>query len=91
MQALRRKRLWRRLWEYDSARRRLWIGGQRCHHGAAGSIVATTACARAVSGRRSTSSDRSLLAMAVAGWALMAHDWEDRAVWFQRGRGPERS
>jgi hypothetical protein len=31
-----------------------------------------------------------LLALALAGWALMAHDWKDRALWFQRGRGPDR-
>jgi hypothetical protein len=28
--------------------------------------------------------------MALAGWALMAHDWKDRGLWFQRGPGPER-
>lgn len=90
MRALRRNRLWRKLLEYDSTRRRLWIGGQRCHHGATGSIVATTACARLVSGRRRASSkDRPLVALALAGWALMAHDWKDRSIWFQRGRGPE--
>ena len=92
MRALRRKRLWRKLLEYDSSRRRLWIGGQRCHHGAAGSIVATTACARAVrGGHRTPARDRPLLALALAGWALMAHDWKDRALWFQRGRGPDRA
>jgi hypothetical protein len=88
----RRKRLWRRLLEYDSTRRRVWIGGQRCHHGATGSIVATTACARLVTGRRdASSSDRPLVALALAGWALMVHDWKDRSIWFERGRGPERA
>ena len=24
---------------YDTARRRLWIGGQRCHHGATGALL----------------------------------------------------
>jgi hypothetical protein len=91
MRALRRKRLWRKLLEYDSTRRRLWIGGQRCHHGATGSIVATTACAGLVSGRRGTPSERPLVALALAGWALMVHDWKDRSIWFQRGRGPERA
>jgi hypothetical protein len=85
----RRKRFWRKLLEYDSARRRVWIGGQRCHHGATGSIVATTACARLVTVRRWPSSrDRPLLAAALAGWVLMVHDWKDRSIWFQRGRGP---
>ncbi|HEY1524415.1 MAG TPA: hypothetical protein VGF70_15495 [Solirubrobacteraceae bacterium] len=87
----RRKRFWRTLLEYDSSRRRVWIGGQRCHHGATGSIVATTACARLMTGwRRASSTDRPLVAMALAGWALMAHDWKDRGLWFQRGPGPER-
>jgi hypothetical protein len=85
----RRNRFWRKLLEYDSTCRRLWIGGQRCHHGATGSIVATTACAGLVSVRRRTSSrDRPLLALALAGWAMMVHDWKDRSIWFQRGRGP---
>ena len=47
---------------YDSARRRLWILGQRCHHGATGALLAA------------------------AGAFLMAHDWHDRSLWFQRGR-----
>lgn len=25
---------------YDSSRRRLWLKGQRCHHGAAGALLA---------------------------------------------------
>jgi hypothetical protein len=29
-----------------------------------------------------------LVALVVAGGALMVHDWKDRGVWFQRGRGP---
>jgi hypothetical protein len=27
---------------YDRSRRRLWIRGQRCHHGATGLLLATT-------------------------------------------------
>jgi hypothetical protein len=46
---------------YDTGRRRLWICGQRCHHGGVG------------------------LLLAALGSALMAHDWHDRALWFQRG------
>jgi hypothetical protein len=82
------KTLLGRLLEYDAASRRLWIVGQRCHHGAAGSIVATTAFGGLLSGRLRTSAHpRRLAAMALAGSALMAHDWKDRSVWFARGRG----
>jgi hypothetical protein len=64
---------------YDGPRRRLWIAGQRCHHGATGALLAASGAARAH--RR----PRRALAMAAAGSLLMAHDWKDRAVWFQRG------
>jgi hypothetical protein len=39
---------------------------------------------------RRGSGAKALLAMICAGSALMAHDWKDRSVWFQRGRGPRR-
>jgi hypothetical protein len=45
---------------YDLKRRRLWIGGQRLHHGLTGIFLAG------------------------AGMALMAHDWRDRSIWFDR-------
>jgi hypothetical protein len=45
----------------DPSRRRLWIGGQRVHHGATGVILAAV------------------------GTVLIAHDWNDRPVWFRRG------
>ena len=82
----------KRLLQYDSRRRRLWIAGQRCHHGAGGSLVALIACAGLVAGQtrpaeRLDRSPRSLVALVVAGGALMAHDWKDRAVWFARGAG----
>jgi hypothetical protein len=74
-----------RIFEYDALRRRLWILGQRCHHGATGSIVAAIGClALIVEGELS----RSLVALA-AGGALMAHDWQDRSLWFERGRGTQ--
>jgi hypothetical protein len=65
---------------YDAIQRRLWIQGQRCHHGATGAVLA---CAGAV----------VLLALRVpalagvvaAGGALMVHDWHDRRLWFARG------
>ena len=34
---------------------------------------------------------RSVLALTAAGGALMmVHDWKDRAMWFERGRGSQR-
>jgi hypothetical protein len=50
---------------YDSRRRRLWVLGQRCHHGATGALLAAV------------------------GAVLMAHDWKDRTIWFQRGWGSQ--
>ena len=50
-----------RLIRYDADKRRLWILGQRVHHGPTGIVLAAL------------------------GAALVAHDWKDRPVWFQRG------
>jgi hypothetical protein len=58
---------------YDAARRRLWIYGQRCHHGATGALLAGAGAAVGL---------KPLLA---AGAALMAHDWHDRKIWFKPG------
>ena len=30
---------------YDAVQRRLWISGQRCHHGATGAVLAALGCA----------------------------------------------
>jgi hypothetical protein len=46
---------------YDAGTRRLWVLGQRVHHGPTGIVLAAL------------------------GAALVAHDWKDRPVWFQRG------
>ena len=46
---------------YDAERRRVWICGQRMHHGLTGALLAA------------------------AGFALMAHDWSDRSLWFRSG------
>ena len=84
----------KKLVEYDALRHRLWIFGQRCHHGATGSIVAAAAFLALVSdpapiGKPYTG-PRSILALTAAGGALMmAHDWKDRAIWFERGRGSQ--
>lgn len=66
---------------YDTARRRLWILGQRCHHGATGALLAAAGCSTAAL-KAGAPSSAVLLA---AGTALMAHDWSDRRIWFQPG------
>jgi hypothetical protein len=82
----------RKLVEYDALRHRLWILGQRCHHGATGSVVAAAAFVALVT---ETTFDadpgpRSALALAAGcGALMMAHDWKDRAIWFERGRGSQ--
>ncbi len=63
---------------YDAARRRLWICGQRCHHGATGALLAAAGLTAAVKNPQA-------LAAVAAGTALMAHDWHDRSIWFQPG------
>ena len=75
----------RRLIEYDWLHRRLWILGQRCHHGATGSIVALAAALGLV---LDATTSPSLIALAT-GSLLMAHDWKDKSVRFQRGRGSQ--
>jgi hypothetical protein len=76
----------RRLVEYDAIKRRLWIGGQRCHHGATGALVAGLACVGLVAERHVAG---PMIALAVTGGALMAHDWKDHAIWFERGYGTQ--
>ena len=84
----------RKLVEYDALRHRLWIFGPRCHHGATGSLVAAVAFLALMTdpvpvGKPYTG-PRSILAITAAGGALMmAHDWKDRAIWFERGRGSQ--
>ncbi len=78
-----------RLFEFDALHRRLWIAGQRCHHGATGSIVALISCVGLLAGqvKPAPTPPKSLVALALAGGALMAHDWKDHSVWFARGQG----
>jgi hypothetical protein len=94
MQLLRGKRASSSLFEYDARRRRLWVRGQRCHHGAGGSLVALIAgvglLAANVPQPRTSSDSKPLFALILAGGALMAHDWHDRSIWFKRGRGSRR-
>jgi hypothetical protein len=65
---------------YDAARRRLWICGQRCHHGATGVLLA----AAGIAGVAALKTPPAVVMMA-AGSVLMVHDWGDRSIWFQRG------
>ena len=65
---------------YDATQHRLWIRGQRCHHGATGAMLATLGLLGLLA-RRSP----ALTGLVAAGGALMAHDWRDRAMWFTRG------
>jgi hypothetical protein len=67
----------------DPELRRLWIGGQRLHHGLTGIAVASVGLTSLALRRRSAAS--RALALALAGGALMAHDWKDRGAWFRRG------
>ena len=67
---------------YDATRRRLWIAGQRCHHGATGALLAGAAAAALAASRLHLARTVTLLA---AGTVLMADDWHDRKIWFQRG------
>jgi hypothetical protein len=72
------------LFHYDAARRRLWIAGQRCHHGATGALLAAVAGTGLVASRlRAT----RLLVLAATGSVLMVHDWHDRRIWFTPGWG----
>ena len=71
-----------RLVGYDPALHRLWVGGQRLHHGATGIAVLGATLAGIVAGR--TRPGRGV-AWTLAGTAMVAHDWKDRAVWFKPG------
>ena len=66
----------------DPELRRLWVGGQRLHHGLTGVALAAVGLARLAAGR--TDASRAI-AWTLAGGVLMAHDWKDRSVWFRRG------
>lgn len=82
----------RKLVEYDALQRRLWILGQRCHHGATGSVVAGLACLAAMIQSAKVerpASPTPMLALAITGGALMAHDWKDKEIWFERGHGTQ--
>ena len=66
----------------DPELRRIWIGGQRLHHGLTGIAVATASLAN-LALRRSEAS--RAVVWVLAGGVLIAHDWKDRASWFRGG------
>jgi hypothetical protein len=66
----------------DPELRRLWVGGQRLHHGLTGMAVASAGIAQLAT--RRTEASRAI-AWTLAGGVLMAHDWKDRSVWLRRG------
>jgi len=72
----------RSLIAYDPALRRLWVAGQRLHHGATGAAFAAAGLA-GLAGRRLPAGE--CLPVALLGTLLMAHDWKDRGAWFRRG------
>ncbi len=72
----------RHLLRYDASNRRVWIRGQRLHHGATGAALAATALAGMAAHRRLV---REIVPMTLLGGLLMVHDWDDRSRWFERG------
>ncbi|MFL5846289.1 MAG: hypothetical protein ACJ762_16505 [Solirubrobacteraceae bacterium] len=71
-----------RTFHYDAVRRRLWIRGQRCHHGATGALLTALGAAGVIVSALRPARAVTLLA---TGSLLMAHDWKDRPLWFERG------
>lgn len=70
------------LFSYDADRRRVWVRGQRLHHGLTGALFAGLGMA-GVAAHRLTA--RGGVEWALFGSVLMAHDWHDRSLWFRRG------
>lgn len=67
---------------YDAERRRVWVGEQRLHHGLTGALLAGLGMAGLAVNRLTA---RGGVEWALIGSVLMAHDWNDRSRWFQRG------
>jgi hypothetical protein len=80
---------------YDPSARRLWILGQRCHHGAVGAVLTAAAGAwigtKGIGRRQLAEARAASRAMAIAGLGgmLMLHDRKDHMFWFERGRGSQ--
>ena len=75
-------RIARGLVEYDSVRRRVWVCGQRLHHGLTGALVTACGVAGLAAHRMSP---KGGVEWALLGSMLMAHDWHDRRQWFEPG------
>jgi hypothetical protein len=71
---------------YDGKRKRVWIRGQRCHHGATGAVLTAAAVGGLAAARISPP---VTVALAATGSLLMVHDWKDRGMWFKRGHGTQ--
>jgi hypothetical protein len=67
---------------YDPDLRRVWVGGQRVHHGATGTALALAGLAGLAARRLAL---RDSVPLALVGATLMAHDWKDRGNWFRPG------
>ena len=76
----------RPLLHYDAERRRLWLAGQRCHHGATGAVLTSVGAAGMLAARLTP---RGTLALALFGSVLMVHDRKDLPMWFERGWGTQ--
>jgi hypothetical protein len=70
------------LLRYDAVRRRVWLLGQRCHHGAGGAVLTAAGLGGLLTARLSA---RGIATLVAAGSLLMAHDWKDRQSWFEPG------
>jgi len=68
-----------RLFGYDPEKLRVWVGGQRLHHGLTGCLLAAAGVAGLTAHRGHP------VRWTLVGAALMAHDWHDREVWFAPG------
>ena len=66
----------------DPELRRVWVGGQRLHHGLTGVALATASLANLA--LRRSEANRAVAWM-LAGGVLIAHDWKDRSSWFRGG------
>lgn len=67
---------------YDAVRRRLWIYGQRCHHGATGALLSVAALPALLF---AAVAPPLAVVVLLGGAVLMAHDWKDRSIWFEPG------
>jgi hypothetical protein len=74
------RELTRKPLHYDATRRRLWVRGQRLHHGATGALLSGIGLVGLATLRAP-----ALGGLVAAGSVLMIHDWKDRSLWFARG------